>query len=129
MSRVNFTVWLLPPPAPVIVKVLVPAGAPSRTETPIVDVPEPPVIEVGMKVTTTWLGTPDADKETAESKPLPAVVVIVELPEPPQLRLSELGDALSVKSPPLPPPPELEMVKLTVVVAVMAPLVPVTVIV
>jgi hypothetical protein len=128
MFRVIVTVWVLPPPVPVTVKVLVPLGAPSRTVIPIVDVPEPgAAIEAGVKVTITWLGSSDADKEMAESKPLPAVVVIVEVPEPPQLRLSELGDAAMLKSPPL--PPVVVTVKVTVVVCVTPPPVPVTVIV
>ena len=127
MFRVTFTEWLLPPPVPITVKVLVPDGAPWRTVIPIVDVPEPgAAIEAGVKVTITWLGTPDADKEMAELKPLPAVVVIVELPEPPQLSLRELGDALMVKSPLL--PPVVVTVKVTVVVCVMPPPIPVTVI-
>jgi len=119
---------------PITVKVLVPLGAPWRTVIPIVDVPEPgAAIEVGLKVTITSLGSPDADKEMAESKPLPAVVVIVELPEPPHFRLSELGNAPRAKSPlpappPPPPPPVVVTVKVTVVVCVTPPPVPVTVI-
>jgi hypothetical protein len=132
MFRVTVAVWVLPPPVPVTVKVNVPDGAPSRTEIPIVDDPEPgAAIEVGLKVTFTSLGTPDADKAMAESKPLPPLVVIVELPEPPQLSLSELGDATRVKSPlpaPPPPPPVVVTVKVTVVVCVTPPPVPVTVI-
>ena len=131
MFRVTVDVWVLPPPVPVTVTVYVPVGAPSRTVIPIVDVPEPgAAIEAGLKDTFTLVGTPDTDKEMAESKPLPPVVVIVELPEPPQPRLSELGDAPRVKSPlPAPPPPPVVLtVKVTVVVCVTPPPVPVTVI-
>ena len=60
-------------------------------------------------------------------KPLATVVVIVEVVLPPQARLTDAGDALRLKLPPLPPPPVVVTVKLTVVVAVMEPLVPVTV--
>jgi hypothetical protein len=127
MFRVTVAAWLLPPPVPITVKVLVPDGAPWRTVIPIVDVPEPgAAIEAGLKITVTLCGSPDADKEMAELKPLPAVVVIVELPEPPQLSLRELGDALMVKSPLL--PPVVVTVKVTVVVCVMPPPIPVTVI-
>jgi hypothetical protein len=129
MFRVTVTEWLLPPPVPITVKVLVPDGAPPRTVIPIVDVPEPgAAIEAGLKITVTLCGSPDADKEMAELKPLPAVVVIVEVPEPPQLRLTELGDALMVKSPAPPPPPVVVTVKETVVVCVTPPPIPVTVI-
>jgi len=128
MFRVIVAVWVLPPPVPVTVKVFVPLGAPPRTVITIVDVPEPgAAIEEGLKVTVTSLGSPDADKEMAESKPLPAVVVIVELLELPQVRLNDVGDAPRVKSPP--PPPVVVTVKVTVVVCVMPPPVPVTVIV
>ena len=49
-------VWVLPPPVPVTVKVLVPVGAPPRTVTTIVDVPEPgAAIEEGLKLTVTSL--------------------------------------------------------------------------
>jgi hypothetical protein len=129
MVRVTVAVWVLPPPVPVTAKVLVPVVAPSRTAMVIVDVPEPPAIEVGLKVAVTPLGSPDADKETLELKLPEGVTVIVELPELTQVKLNELGDAPIVKSPLPPPPPVVEMVKLTVVVAVRTPLVPVTVIV
>jgi len=128
--RVIVTVWTLPPPVPVTVKVLVPVGAPPRTVTTIVDVPEPgAAIEEGLKVTVTSLGSPDAVKAIAESKPLPGVVVIAELVELPQVRFKVLGDAPRAKSPvPPPPPPVVVTVKVTVVDCVMPPPVPVTVI-
>lgn len=130
MFSVTVAVWVLPPPVPVTVTVWFPLGAPSRTVIAIIDVPEPGTgIEEGLKVTITSLGTPIADKEMAESKPLPAEVVMVELPEPPHFRLSKLGDAPRVKSPTPPPPPVVVTVKETVVVCVTPPPVPVTVIV
>ena len=129
MFRVTVAEWVLPPPVPVTVKLRVPTAAPPRTVMIIVEVPEPPAIEVGLKVAVTPLGNPDADKATAELKPPEGVTVIVELPELPQVRLSELGDAPRVKSPPPPPPPpEAVTVKVTVVLCVMPPPVPVTVI-
>ena len=131
MSKVTVAVWLLPPPMPVTVMVLFPVGAPARTVITIVDVPDPgAAIEAGLKLTNTLCGNPTADNAMAESKPLPALVVIVELLEPPQVTLTELGDAPRVKSPtpPPPPPPVVFTVKVTVVVCVIPPPVPVTVI-
>ena len=133
MFRVTVAVWVLPPPVPVTVKVVVPSGAPARTVISIVDVPDPgAAIEAGLKLTVTLCGSADADKEMAELKPLPALVVIVELLEVPQVRLNVLGDAPSAKSPvpppPPPPPPVVVTVKVTVVVCVIPPPVPVTVI-
>jgi hypothetical protein len=108
--------------------VLFPIGAPSRTVITIDDVPEPgAAIEEGLKLTVTSFGIPDADKAIAESKPLPGVVVIVELAEFPQFILNEVGDAPRVKSPAPPPPPVVVTVKETVVVCVTPPPVPVTV--
>jgi len=109
---------------------LIPTVAPARTVITIVDDPEPgAAIELGEKATLTSGGSPDADKEMAESNPLPATVVIVELVELPQVKLTEFGDAPMVKSPLLPPPPPVVVtVKVTVVVCVTPPPVPVTVI-
>jgi len=64
----------------------------------------------------------------AESNPLAIVVVIVELPLVPQFRLSEAGDALTVKLPVLGGPLLVVTVKETLVVSTMLSPVPVTVI-
>ncbi len=131
MFRVTIAEWVLPPPVPVTVKVLIPSGAPAPTVISIVDVPDPgAAIEGGLKITVTLCGNPDADRAMAELKPLPAVVVIVELLEFAQAKLNELGDAPMAKSPvpPPPPPPVVVTVKVTVVVCVIPPPVPVTVI-
>jgi len=114
-----------PPPAPVTVMVWLPVLAPAATLMVIVDVPEPDVMAVGAKLTVTPDGRPEANKETVELKPPVPVVVIVEVPEPVQATLSEVGDALIVKLPAL---PEAVTVRVTVVVCVRPPPVPVTVI-
>ncbi len=82
-------------------------------------------MDVGLKVAVTPLGTPLADKATAESKPPETVLVIVELPDLPLDTEIEAGDALRVK---------LGLagavtVKVTVVVFVIASPIPLTVIV
>jgi len=82
-------------------------------------------MDVGLKLAVTPLGSPLADKATAELKPPEIVLVIVEVPELPLRTLIEVGDALSVK---------LALagavtVRLTVVVCVTPPPTPLTVIV
>lgn len=61
-----------------------------------VDVPVP-VMEVGLKVTVTPEGCPEADRATAESKPPLTVLVIVEVPLLPCTTETEAGEADSVK--------------------------------
>jgi len=118
-------VWVLPPPVPVMVIVLLPVFAFLASVTVIVDVPEPEAaIELGLKLTFAPFSIPEADKATAEEKPLSAVLVIVEVPEWPGFTLIEVGDALMLKSGLGP-----VTVRLTVVVCVTLPPVPVTVIV
>ena len=64
----------------------------------IVDVPEPgAAIVEGVKLIATRDGCPDADKETAESKPPETAVVIVETPADPGATLIAVGDALMLK--------------------------------
>lgn len=83
--------------------VLLPVLAPECAVIVRVDVPEPgAAMIVRLKLTVTPDGMPDADNAIAELKPPETVVVIVEVPELPQARASEAGDALKVKSPPLP---------------------------
>ena len=92
----------------------------------ILDVPEPELMLVGLNVTVTPEGTPDADKETAELNPPEGVTVIVLVPVPPQATLTEVGEALRLKSP---LPPAAVTVSETVVVRFRPPPAPLTVIV
>ena len=101
--RATAVVWVVPPPVPVIVMVLFPVLAPWCTVIVIDEVPEPgATMDEGLKLTATPDGMPDTDNAIAESKPPEAVVVIVEVPELPQARASEVGDVRMVKPPPLP---------------------------
>ena len=58
----------------------------------IVDVPFP-VIEFGVKVTVTPVGCPEADSETAESKPPVTLLVMVLEPALPAVIEMEVGEA------------------------------------
>lgn len=117
---------VLPPPVPVIVMVWAPVVARLPTLTVIVDVPEPgAAIELGLKVTVCWLPSPEAVNVTAESNPLSAAVVIVEVPDEPLTTVIAVGDALMLKS----APAGAVTVRETDVVCVTPPPVPVTVIV
>lgn len=112
----------MPPPVPVMVMVWLPVLVATVVFIVIVDVPEPELMLVGLKVTVTPDGTPDADKEIAESNPPEGAAVIVVVPELPQITLTEVGDALRLKLVLL---VAAVTVKDTVVVLVMVPLVPV----
>jgi hypothetical protein len=90
----------------------------------IVEFPEPELILAGLKLTVTPDGAPEADKETAELNPPEGVAVIVDVPDLPQVTLSEVGEALRLKLPPL---AAAVTVRDTVVVCVTPPPVPVTV--
>ena len=117
-------VWVTPPPVPVTVIVRVPVLACLPTAIVMVDDPVPgAAMGFGLKLTVTRLPCPEADNEMDELKPFKAVVLIVELPEVPRLTVTELGEALIVKSGATP-----VTVKLTVVVCVIPPPTPVTVI-
>jgi hypothetical protein len=123
---VTVAVCVLPPPVPVIVMVWVPTVARVPTLTVIVDDPEPgAAMGFGLNVTVCWFPSPEADKVTAESKPLSAAVVIVEVPDWPLTTEIAVGDALMLKS----APAAAVTVRATVVFCVMPPPVPVTVIV
>ena len=87
----------------------------------IVELPAPPEIDVGLKLTVTPLGAPEADKEIAELNPPMLVVVIVEVPEPPVATLTAVGEADIVKL------LDAVMVRLTVAVCVIPPPLAVTV--
>ena len=86
-------------------------------------VPEPPVMDVGLKATFTPVGCPDAVRAIVPVKPPEGVAVILTLPCPPGATLPFLGVAARVKL----PPPELVTVSVTVVVSVVPPEVPFTV--
>ncbi len=65
----------------------------------IVDFPEPgAAIDEGLKVIPTPDSSPVADNAMDELKPPETAVVIVTLPERPRLTVSEVGEALMVKS-------------------------------
>ena len=101
---------------------------PARLDTVIfiVDVPEPgAAIDEGLKVTVTPDATPVADNAIDELNPPETVVVISTLPERPRFTVSEVGEALMLKS----GLPAAVTVRETVVVLVSPPPVPVTVIV
>lgn len=77
-----------------MVRVCVPVAARLFTVTFIVELPLP-VTELGLKLTVTRLGTPEADSETDPLNPPVPVTVMVELPELPRLIVNVFGDALS----------------------------------
>jgi len=64
----------------------------------IVELPAPPGIDVGLKLTVAPLGAPEADNEIVELNPPIAVVVIVEVPELPVATLTAVGEADTIKS-------------------------------
>jgi hypothetical protein len=73
----------------------------------IVEVPDPgAAMDVGLKLTVTPDGWPDADKLIAESKPPETAVVIVEEPLLPCFTETEVGEADMVNDglPPVPVP-------------------------
>lgn len=94
MVSETVVVCLVLPFVPVMVSVCVPLVARLFTVTFIVEVPLP-VTEVGLKLTVTRLGTPDAESETDPLNPPVPVTVMVELPELPREIVSEVGDALT----------------------------------
>lgn len=74
-------VCVRPPPVPVIVMLYVPGVVFDDTVKVAVEVPEPGApMEVGLNVTVTPVGVPDADSETAELNPPETAVVMVEDP-------------------------------------------------
>jgi hypothetical protein len=90
----------------------------------MVEVPEPgTAMEVGLKVTVTPVGWPDADKAIAESKPPETAVVIVDVPLLPFTTETDVGEAEMVK----PGLVTAVTVSETEVVSVVLPEVPLTV--
>ena len=84
-----------------MVMVWAPVLARVPTLTVIVDVPEPGAAMGFVPKVTVWLlPSPEADKVTAESKPLNAAVVIVDVPDEPRTTVIAVGDALMLKSAP-----------------------------
>jgi hypothetical protein len=76
----------------------VPVVVVEATIMVMVELPEPgAAMDVGLKLTVTPVGWPDADKATAELKPPEMAVVIVDLPLLPWTTDSEEGEAEMVK--------------------------------
>jgi hypothetical protein len=96
---VTLVLWVTPPPVPVTVIVLLPLLAFLETLIVITDDPVP---GAGMglvpKLTVTPLACPDADNEIAALNPFKAVVLMVDVPEPPRATVTEAGEALMLKS-------------------------------
>jgi hypothetical protein len=88
----------------------------------MVELPESPAMEVGLKVTVTPLGCPEADRAIDELKPFEGVAVILLVPWPPGAMLTFVGFAARVKL------AVAVTVRVTVVVSVVLPEVPFTVI-
>ena len=101
----------------------VPVGAFLATVKVKCDVPEP-VMEAGLKLPVTPVGTPVADKVTAELKPPETVKVTTAKPLGPRSRSPDVGETEMVKE----PVAAAVTVSDTVAVCVMPPPVPVTVI-
>ena len=96
---VKVVVLVTLPPVPVIVIVEVPALAAGATLIDMAEVPEPPAMEVGLKVTRTPFGTPEAVKLIAVLKPPEGVAVILAVAWPPGAMLPFVGVEVSVKLP------------------------------
>lgn len=65
----------------------------AATAREMVDEPEPDAMEVGLKLTVTPLGCPEAVSATAELNPCRALEVMVELPLLPCTTLTVVGEA------------------------------------
>ena len=92
----TMVVSIVLPEVPVTVMLNVPVAVDEATVIVIVEVPVP-VIEAGLKPTVTPVGWPVAVKETAESKPPVAVLVMVDVPELPCTTDTEVGEAEMLK--------------------------------
>ena len=122
---VTMVVCVMPPPLAITVMVRLPIRARELVFMVMVELPEPgAAMELGLKVTVSPLPSPEADKLIAELKPPETAVVIVEVAELFLPRVTELGDALTVKFGETP-----VTFNETVVVSVVLPEVPVTVMV
>jgi hypothetical protein len=96
--RETVLVWVTPPPVAVTVTFEVPVMAVLPTVNVKVEVPPPgAAIELGLKLAVTPVGTPDAERATAELNPPLTAVDIVVLPELPCTTERLAGDAVTVK--------------------------------
>ena len=97
--REMVAVWTVPPPLAFTVTVAVPDVAVLLAVNVRVELPLPgAAIELGLKLTVTPAGKPEAESETAELNPPLMVVDIVEVPELPWATDRLVGEALTVKS-------------------------------
>lgn len=95
---VTVVVSVTPPPVPVTMIGYVPVTVVEATAMLIVEVPDPgAAMGVGLKLTVTPVGWPDADKPMAASKPPETAVVIVDVPLLPCTTETEVGEAEMVK--------------------------------
>lgn len=116
--------WVWLPPVPVIVMVYVPVFADRETVKLKSVVPDPGAArDEGLKLAVTPEGTPEAEKETAESNPPETVEVTTAYPLWPWSRYPELGETERLKLPVCAPVTVSE----TVVVSTVLPEVPLTV--
>jgi len=108
--------WLSAPEVPLIVMLVVPVVAVPDAVKVSVDVALPfagGVTGLVEKAAVTPLGNPEALRVVAELKPLTLVMVIVLVPLPPCVMVSEEGDAPIVKSG-VGEPPQLGNLKLAI---------------
>ena len=94
--RETVTISVMLPEVPVTLILYVPVAVDDPTVTVMVEVPAPK-IEVGLKLTVTPVGWPDADKVMPESKPFVTVLVIVDVAELPCSSENIVGEAVRPK--------------------------------
>jgi hypothetical protein len=94
----TLVVWVTLPPLAVTVMFDVPLIAVLPTVNVNVELPPPgAAMDAGLKLAVTPVGSPDAERDTAELKPPETAVEMVVLPELPCITERLAGDALSVK--------------------------------
>ena len=94
----TLVVWVTPLPLAVTVMLDVPLIAVLPTVNVSVELPPPgAAMDAGLKLAVTPVGSPDAERDTAELKPPETAVEMVVLPELPWMTERLAGDALSVK--------------------------------
>lgn len=90
----------MPPPVPVIVIGYVPIAAVLDTVRSMLEVPEPgAAMLAGVNLMVTPVGSPVAERATAESKPPETAVVTVAVPLWPCRREPDVGETEMVKAP------------------------------